>query len=77
MLIDTIKFKQFLLVEYPMKRTTVTLPQELVVDLLGVTSAKNKTQAVIGAIQECIRRKKMETIKRMADRSPRKKVGKA
>ena len=60
-----------------MKRTTVTLPQELVLNLLGVTSAKNKTQAVIGAIQECIRRKKMETIKQMADRGPREKVGKA
>ncbi|MBI5968464.1 MAG: DUF2191 domain-containing protein [Deltaproteobacteria bacterium] len=49
-----------------MKRTTVTLPRELVDELLEVTPAKNKTQAVIVAIQERIKRKKMETIKRLA-----------
>ncbi len=49
-----------------MKRTTVTLPQELVDDLLEVSPAKNKTQAVISALQECIRRKKLETIKSLA-----------
>jgi hypothetical protein len=49
-----------------MRRTTVTLPRELVDDLLEVTPAKNKTRAVIAAIQERIKRKKMETIKRMA-----------
>jgi hypothetical protein len=49
-----------------MRRTTVTLPRELVDDLLAVTSAKNKTQAVIGAIQESIKRKKVETLKRFA-----------
>ena len=49
-----------------MKRTTVTLPRGLVEDLLEVTPAKNKTQAVIAAIQECIKRKKVETIKSMA-----------
>jgi len=49
-----------------MKRTTVTLPWELVAELLEVTPAKNKTQAVIVAIQERIKRKKMETIKRLA-----------
>ena len=53
-----------------MKRTTVTLPQSLVANLMEVTLARNKTQAVIGAIQEYIKRKKMETIKRMA--APRK-----
>jgi len=51
-----------------MKRTTVTLPRELVDDLLRVTPAKNKTQAVIAAIQERIHRKKVETLKRMAGR---------
>ena len=49
-----------------MKRTTVTLPRELVEDLMEVTSAKNKTQAVIGAVQESIKRKKVETLKRLA-----------
>jgi hypothetical protein len=49
-----------------MRRTTVTLPRELVDDLMEVTSAKNKTQAVIGAIQESIKRKKVETLKRLA-----------
>lgn len=49
-----------------MKRTTVTLPKELVDELLEVTPAKNKTQAIILAIQERIKRKKMETLKRMA-----------
>jgi len=51
-----------------MKRTTVTLPRELVDELLEVTPAKNKTQAVIVAIHERIKRKKMETIKRLAGR---------
>ncbi len=49
-----------------MKRTTVTLPQELVDELLEVTPVKNKTQAVIVAMQERIKRKKMEVLKRMA-----------
>ena len=49
-----------------MKRTTVTLPQELVNDLLRVSPAKNKTQAVLSAVQECIKRRKLETIKNMA-----------
>jgi hypothetical protein len=49
-----------------MKRTTVTLPRELVDDLMEVTRAKNKTQAVIGAVQESIKRKKVETLKRLA-----------
>jgi hypothetical protein len=61
--------------EMLMKRTTVTLPQELVVDLLEVTPAKNKTQAVIGAIQDCIKRKKMETIKRLAIYGKEKRIG--
>ncbi len=61
--------------EMVMKRTTITLPQELVVDLMAVTPAKNKTQAVIGAIQECIKRKKMETIKRLAFPGKEKRIG--
>ncbi len=60
-----------------MKRTTVTLPQELVNDLLGVNPAKNKTQAVISAIQECIKRRKLETIKSLAGNGRRHKMAKA
>ena len=46
-----------------MKRTTVTLPKDLVDDLLEVLPAKNKTQAVTLAVQECIKRRKMEYLK--------------
>ena len=60
-----------------MKRTTVTLPQQLVNDLLEVTPAKNKTQAVIVAIQECIKRKKLERIKSMAGNGRWHKMAKA
>lgn len=49
-----------------MKRTTVTLPGALVEELLEVTPAKNKTQAVIRAIQERIKRKKLEAVKDLA-----------
>ena len=49
-----------------MKRTTVTLPRDLVKDLMEVTPAKNKTQAVIGAVHEFVKRQKMETLKRFA-----------
>lgn len=49
-----------------MKRTTITLPKDLVDDLLKVLPAKNKTQAVTKAIQESIRRKKMEVLKALA-----------
>lgn len=59
-----------------MKRTTITLPQDLVEELLAITAAKNKTQAVLAAIQEKIRRKKLEALKGMAIRGRRpKKVG--
>ena len=49
-----------------MHRTTVTLPQKLVDDLLGVTQGKNKTQAVIFAIEEEIRKRKLEKIRKIA-----------
>jgi hypothetical protein len=60
-----------------MKRTTVTLPRELVDDLLEIHPAKNKTQAVIAAIQECIKRKKLETIKSLAGHARWHKMEKA
>jgi hypothetical protein len=49
-----------------MKRTTITLPKDLVDALLEVVPAKNKTQAVTVAIQESIKRKKMEFLKTLA-----------
>ena len=49
-----------------MRRTTITIPRELVEELLKVTQAKNKTQAVISAIEQEIRRRKLERIKSMA-----------
>ena len=60
-----------------MKRTTVTLPRELVDDLLEVTPAKNKTRAVIAALQECIKRKKMETLKSLAGQGRWHRMAKA
>lgn len=49
-----------------MKRTTVTLPQDLVEALLEVLPAKNKTRAVTLAVQESIKRRKMEQLKTLA-----------
>ena len=63
------------MMENPMKRTTVTLPQNLIINLMEVTLAKNKTQAVIGAVQDCIKRKKMETIKQLATPGKEKRIG--
>ena len=60
-----------------MKRTTVTLPRELVEDLLDVTPAKNKTRAVVSAIQDCIKRKKLETIKNLAGQGRGSRMAKA
>ena len=64
------------MLEILMKRTTVTLPRELVDELLEVTPAKNKTQAIIAAIQERIKKKKMEVLKRMAGHGRWQKEGK-
>lgn len=60
-----------------MKRTTITLPHELVNDLLEASPAKNKTQAVIFAIQELIKRKKLETLKKIAGQGRWHKMAKA
>lgn len=51
-----------------MVRTTITLPKDLVDSLLDVIKAKNKTQAVIIAIEDEIRMKKLEIIKASAGR---------
>ena len=49
-----------------MNRTSVTLPQELVDDLLELTQCRNKTQAITVAIQEEIRRRKLAKIREAA-----------
>jgi metal-responsive CopG/Arc/MetJ family transcriptional regulator len=54
------------LLEKSMKRTTVTLPKDLVDELLEVLPAKNKTQAVTSAVQESIKRRKLERLKTLA-----------
>lgn len=49
-----------------MSRITITLPNELVDELVEVSPAKSKTEAVLNAIKDEIRSKKKERIKRMA-----------
>ncbi len=51
-----------------MRRTTITLPQGLVDELVGLTGAGSKTRAVILAIEEELRKRKLENIKGMAGR---------
>ena len=47
-------------------RATITLPSDLLDELVGVTHARNKTEAVMTAIKDEIRLRKLETIKSMA-----------
>ena len=49
-----------------MSRTTITLPNSLLDELMSEIEAKSKTEAVIKAIKDEIRTKKMEKIKTMA-----------
>jgi len=49
-----------------MQRTTITLPSDLVNELVEVVAAKSKTEAVITAIQDEIRRRKKDRIKALA-----------
>ena len=49
-----------------MRRTTITLPQGLVDELVEVTGASSKTRAVTLAIEEELRKRKLENIKGMA-----------
>jgi metal-responsive CopG/Arc/MetJ family transcriptional regulator len=49
-----------------MSRITITLPNDLIDELMSVVKAKNKTRAVIEAIRDEIRMKKRERIKSMA-----------
>ena len=73
MLKKCIKFPIIMLVNF-MKRTTITLPKDLVDALLEVVPAKNKTQAVTVAIQESIKRKKMEFLKTLASQGRGSKI---
>jgi metal-responsive CopG/Arc/MetJ family transcriptional regulator len=49
-----------------MSRTTITIPQSLIDELMSEVKAKNKTEAVMKAIRDEIRLKKKEKIKMMA-----------
>ncbi|MFA4918512.1 MAG: hypothetical protein WC581_04585 [Thermodesulfovibrionales bacterium] len=49
-----------------MSRTTITIPQSLIDELMSEVKAKSKTEAVIKAIRDEIRLKKKEKIKMMA-----------
>jgi metal-responsive CopG/Arc/MetJ family transcriptional regulator len=49
-----------------MSRITITIPNELIDELLEVVEAKSKTEAVKNAIKNEIKQKKKEKIKSMA-----------
>ncbi len=49
-----------------MARTTVTLPQDLLTELMSMVDAKSKTEAVITAIKDEIRLRKAARIKSLA-----------
>jgi len=49
-----------------MSRTTITIPQSLIDELMSEVKAKSKTEAVMNAIKDEIRLKKKEKIKMMA-----------
>ena len=48
-----------------MQRTTITLPADLVNELVEAVSAKSKTDAVITAIQDELRLRKKQRIKNL------------
>lgn len=49
-----------------MQRATVTLPQDLLTELVMLVGAKSKTEAVITAVKDEIRLRKLASIKSMA-----------
>ena len=49
-----------------MRRTSITLPQEMVDELVEATGAGSKTRAVTLAVEEELRKRKLENIKGMA-----------
>ena len=49
-----------------MQRATVTLPQDLLTELVMLVGARSKTEAVITAVKDEIRLRKLARIKAMA-----------
>ena len=49
-----------------MARATVTLPQDLLAELMSLLNAKSKTEAVLTAVKDEIRIRKAARIKAMA-----------
>jgi len=49
-----------------MARATVTLPQDLLTELMSLVGARSKTEAVITAVKDEIRLRKAARIKAMA-----------
>ncbi len=49
-----------------MSRSTITLPNDLLEELMRTVKAKSKTEAVIMAVKDEIRLKKLEKIRSMA-----------
>lgn len=49
-----------------MSRATVTLPQDLLTELMSLVGARSKTEAVITAVKDEIRLRKLARIKSMA-----------
>ena len=49
-----------------MPRATVTLPQDLLTELVALVGARSKTEAVITAVKDEIRQRKLNRIKAMA-----------
>ncbi|GAB7028521.1 hypothetical protein [Geotalea toluenoxydans] len=49
-----------------MARATVTLPQDLLTELMSLVGAKSKTEAVLTAVRDEIRLRKTARIKAMA-----------
>ena len=49
-----------------MQRATVTLPQDLLTELVELVGARSKTEAVLTAVKDEIRQRKLARIKAMA-----------
>ncbi|HIJ88341.1 MAG TPA: DUF2191 domain-containing protein [Desulfuromonadales bacterium] len=49
-----------------MNRTTLTLPFDIVSELMALVNARSKTEAVVTAIRDEIKKRKLEQIKSMA-----------
>jgi len=49
-----------------MSRATVTLPQDLLTELMALVGARSKTEAVLTAVKDEIRLRKLARIKAMA-----------